>query len=336
MLKKVVIENFECHKHKVLRFNSRVTYIMGPNDSGKSAIIRAIRWVCFNEPSGTSFITKGKKAASVKLVFSDGWVQRIRSKSKNAYVLNGKVLKAMGTKVPTPVISFLKLNRDNFQFQRDPPFWISESPSSRSKLLNSVIDLSVMDLSQKEMAAINRDNVSKLKTAIERKQQAKQELAELPYIRTDDLVKAKRQQRKQNVARNKMKKLVAIEKKWQQTSSQHSRLSKLSKGISAILDVAKRVHLYTEQMSELNKVSSRFNRSRIALNAIQSFKLSSRALERLNANKANVERLERIERNYLASLAEHKLCRRKRNETQIQICGKNCPLCGQKIITQLR
>lgn len=56
-IKSIEIENFQSHKYSKLDFSERLNVIVGPSDNGKSAIIRALKWVLFNEPKGTDFIT---------------------------------------------------------------------------------------------------------------------------------------------------------------------------------------------------------------------------------------------------------------------------------------
>jgi len=54
----VIIENYESHKYTKIDFCSGLNMIIGDSDSGKSAIQRAIRWACYNEPSGDDFIRR--------------------------------------------------------------------------------------------------------------------------------------------------------------------------------------------------------------------------------------------------------------------------------------
>ena len=41
-LKTVILENFQSHKHTSIEFNEGLNVILGPSDSGKSAIIREL------------------------------------------------------------------------------------------------------------------------------------------------------------------------------------------------------------------------------------------------------------------------------------------------------
>lgn len=60
-LKRVRLENFQSHRNSVIDFDRGLNVIVGPSDSGKSAIIRAIKWALYNEPSGNYFIREGEQ-----------------------------------------------------------------------------------------------------------------------------------------------------------------------------------------------------------------------------------------------------------------------------------
>ena len=55
-LKQITLKNFQSHKDSTIQLDRGLNAIIGPSDSGKSAIIRAIKWVLYNEPSGDFFI----------------------------------------------------------------------------------------------------------------------------------------------------------------------------------------------------------------------------------------------------------------------------------------
>ena len=61
MLTSLTIKNFQSHKDSTLQFSPNVNVILGHNDSGKSAIFRAIDFVVFNSLSGDSFVRHGEK-----------------------------------------------------------------------------------------------------------------------------------------------------------------------------------------------------------------------------------------------------------------------------------
>jgi len=55
MIKTLSIQNYQSHKDSTLEFDPGVNVIVGSTDSGKTAIIRALRWLIWNRPNGDSF-----------------------------------------------------------------------------------------------------------------------------------------------------------------------------------------------------------------------------------------------------------------------------------------
>ena len=154
MFTKIEIKNFQSHKDTMIDFDKGINSICGESDNGKTAIIRAIRWVIENRPLGTdklnSFWNKDfKEEMSVKLYTENGWVQRIRTKDRNGYTIctdgTPVELSAVGTDVPQEVKDFLKVNDINFQYQFDSPYLISMSSGEASKYLNNIIHLDSID-----------------------------------------------------------------------------------------------------------------------------------------------------------------------------------------------
>lgn len=132
--------------------------IIGPSDSGKTAIFRALRWVVENRPSGQDFHSwwKGDPAVTIEL---DSGIQitRSRVKSENLYYMfqeDGErdnppqelEFKAFGQRVPEEVQRVLNLSPINFQWQMDSPFLLSQSSGEVAKYLNSVVNLESIDL----------------------------------------------------------------------------------------------------------------------------------------------------------------------------------------------
>lgn len=57
-IKSVHIENFESHKDTLVELSPGFNIFTGSSNCGKSSFIRAVRWACFNEPTGEKFIRK--------------------------------------------------------------------------------------------------------------------------------------------------------------------------------------------------------------------------------------------------------------------------------------
>ena len=151
MIKEIRLRNFQAHRSLRLKLSPKVTTIVGTSDVGKSAIIRALFWVCFNRPSGDQFKTHDESTVMVAVKVDGQIIKRSKSAGANWYSLDTKIMKAFGTGVPDSISDLLNVQRENFQLQHDAPFWFSLSPGEVSKRLNAIVDLQVIDRSQKNI-----------------------------------------------------------------------------------------------------------------------------------------------------------------------------------------
>lgn len=146
MLQSIALQNFQVHSKTAIRFDPSITTIVGSSDVGKSAVIRACRWLAFNNPAGMAFIKDGAKGCMVSLKVDGHTIKRRRSKSVNHYELDGKTLEAFGQGgVPNDISNILQLSELNFQRQHDAPLWMAMSPGDVAKELNKVVDLDLID-----------------------------------------------------------------------------------------------------------------------------------------------------------------------------------------------
>ena len=129
MIKRLRIKNFQKHKSIDIEFDEHVTSIVGPSDTGKSALIRALKWVCSNKPNGNDFIRQGSKKCSVRVEVNGHKITRSRG-AENTYHLDKEVFHAFGNNVPKEIEHVLRMDEINFQGQHDSPFWLN-LPSTR-------------------------------------------------------------------------------------------------------------------------------------------------------------------------------------------------------------
>ncbi|WP_213951207.1 AAA family ATPase [Tepidanaerobacter syntrophicus] len=164
LIKSLRLINFQSHKDTKIDFDEGLTVILGQTDQGKSAIIRALKWVLYNEPRGTDFIMAGCKLCRVSLEMDDGSVIiREREGQRNRYILiqNGKeeVFEGFGNTVPLEIarahgIPKIRIDKDaasavNLAEQLEPPFLISESGGNRAKALGRLVGIHIIDAAQR-------------------------------------------------------------------------------------------------------------------------------------------------------------------------------------------
>jgi DNA repair protein SbcC/Rad50 len=185
MIERLQIRDFQRHDRLRVKFDERTTTIIGPSDTGKSSIMRAIRWLAFNRPLGDSFVRNGQDSCSVKLWVDDRKLERRKDKRSNQYLIDGKELSAVGTDVPEQVRQLLNLTPDNFQGQHEPPFWFSLTAGEVAKRLNSIVDLEVIDRSAAWLSSKLKAARAELGIVEARAVEAKAEVDRLEFV--DDL-----------------------------------------------------------------------------------------------------------------------------------------------------
>jgi DNA repair protein SbcC/Rad50 len=149
MIKQLKILNFQSHAETSINFHKGVNVIVGRSDSGKSAIIRALRWLIWNRPSGSAFRSYWGGITHVLLQTEEGIVQRIKDKA-DSYELQRRgesniVFKAFGTDVPEEINTFLNINEINLQYQLDSPFLLSSTSGEVAQHFNRVARLDKID-----------------------------------------------------------------------------------------------------------------------------------------------------------------------------------------------
>lgn len=162
---RLVLLNFQCHAHLEVEL-SEVTVLTGSSDRGKSAVVRALYWLAFNEPAGGQFLRRGAKAKDgVEVQLWDdagGVVTRYRDTKGNGYRLKTpdgqeQTWDKHGRGVPLTVQQYLGLDPINFQRQMDPPFLLSSSNIEVGRLVNSYVRLDVIDRSVRWLNGHLRD-----------------------------------------------------------------------------------------------------------------------------------------------------------------------------------
>lgn len=177
-IKKIILENFQSHKYSEIVLEDGLNIIVGPSDSGKTAILRAIKWALYNEPAGDFFIREGSNEVSVTIHFSDNsQLVRFRSRSKNIYKLvynNGEELRleGFGTGVPEEIreaIGIYKINLGGNETssvslaeQLEGPFLLSEKSSTRASAIGQLVGVDIIDKALREVLRDTRTlNINK-------------------------------------------------------------------------------------------------------------------------------------------------------------------------------
>jgi len=189
MIRRVQLKNFQSHKSTSLEFTPGVNYIVGTSDSGKTAIIRALRWVNTNRPSGTAYRSNWGGDTEVLVVTDEGLVIRRRTDKKNEYEVDGVVLKALKTDVPEEVKNVLNLGSINFQNQFDKSFLLSATSGEVAEHFNKVANFEKIGKTIRTLTSMLQRHVRQVEVKKGRINELRATLKEYAFIpRLEDRV----------------------------------------------------------------------------------------------------------------------------------------------------
>jgi DNA repair exonuclease SbcCD ATPase subunit len=289
-IEKVILENFQSHKYSVLEFDDQLNVILGPSDSGKTAILRGIRWALYNEPSGDYFIREGEQECSVTIVFNDGTkIKRYRSKSKNAYFLydsdnNETKFEGFGTSVPyeiTEKIGIKKILLDsdlskaiNLSDQLEGAFLLSEKTSTRASSIGRLVGVNIIDDALREALRDSR-NLSNAKKNIEDSiNKLEDELLEYDYL--EEL-------------NNNLNHIDDIRKQIKEKSISIDRYKALLTKLTSISQEKSKVNYYIESLSGINLLDKVLNDISLSLSKYGNLNKLKDVFDRLLVNKSSTK-----------------------------------------------
>ncbi|RPF43040.1 exonuclease SbcC [Thermodesulfitimonas autotrophica] len=182
-LKRLILENFQSHRYTEIDLAPAVTVLLGESDQGKSAVVRALRWLFYNRPQGANFIRVGADYCRVTAEFAGGLViVRERRGKTNRYVIRRPgqeplVLEGFGREVPEQVeeltgVRPLKLEGASFELhvahQLDPPFLLTESPAVRARAVGHLSGTHLFDAADRKAARLAAE-LARLRGELEEK-----------------------------------------------------------------------------------------------------------------------------------------------------------------------
>lgn len=189
-IRKVVLRNFMTHEHTEVDLSPGNTVIVGDNDIGKSAFMRAIRAISYNEGKD-NMIRHHCESCEVELHIEDNmvlkWTRKAKGSHKTAYFLfdgDGNQIRheVDGTKVPTWVKDLLRI--DHVQgldvqigHQLTPLFLLKETGPVRATLLSVGKDSQYIQAINKKYAsrcAEDKREINRVKKELFRVQQIRE------------------------------------------------------------------------------------------------------------------------------------------------------------------
>ena len=194
MLKSIQGKNFQSHENTTVEFVPGINLLVGTTNSGKTAILRMLKWVMKNRPLGEGFIRRGTSETSVDTVWEIGdktiEVGRSRGKSHNKYTLTGhEDFTSPGNTPPQQVLDAINLSDINVQDQFSPYFLVFETPGFTAEYIRKITGLTEIDKVADDLASKLRKNNGEMAGKEADLKEINDQLRELEEIPIDNFEK---------------------------------------------------------------------------------------------------------------------------------------------------
>ena len=198
MIRRIVLRDFMSHAETVIEPAEGLTVLVGPNNSGKSAIVEALRTLCTNENS-THVKRHGARECCVTVETDDGHVIEWRRRNSPSYVVDAQLFDRLGRGrggVPPEVHEALRLpwvEGDGGVFdvhlgeQKTPIFLLEQSGSHAARFFASSSDatkLVEMQRRHREKGRAARGRKQHLEAEARRQTARIEELESVPALAT--------------------------------------------------------------------------------------------------------------------------------------------------------
>jgi exonuclease SbcC len=350
MVASLSLSNFQSHRKTRLEFCEGVNAIVGPSDSGKTALLRALAWVATNKPSGDAYRSNWGGDTSVTLGLMEGvTVERERTKADSGtYRLStmAEPLRRLGQDVPEEVSRALNLGDLNVQRQLDAPFLLSESPAEVARVLNRVVRLDEIDRSMSDANGRILSAGRTLKAEEARAEELEAELEGFAGLGDAETRLAAVEVLEGNRVRleRDAKALRALAEKTSLAEGDLERLPDVRRAEQLAAGLSRKADEFRdrqESISRLGNLIDGVSRAQDELEALPSTRGAERLLLRLAERKAEFDALSRS-RGAIRSLAESARTAREslrsltkqlatEEEEFHRLMPSTCPLCGQEV-----
>ncbi|AGB41541.1 hypothetical protein Halha_1603 [Halobacteroides halobius DSM 5150] len=334
MIKAIELENFQSHEDTRLEFSSGFNVITGPSDQGKSAIVRALRWVLYNEPLGDDYIRSGNKSCRVTVELENGFkIVRRRTPSKNGYIIidtqgEKQVFERIGRDVPQKITKLhqmpkIELDTDyettiNLDYQLDGAFLLNQTGSIRAKALGRLLDIHLVDSASRET---NKDirqyqqEEKRLTTEIDECDKELKEFSDLPKL-SQQITEEKKLLHEIKETKTKLEQVTLLYQDWKSIKQEQESLRELLAQLDDLKQIKKLLVDSQQQMDqltnlkeikgELDKTTQRLKLGKEYLAHFKNLTQVINLVPKIEATAKDLINLKQVEGNYQQATLELK------------------------------
>jgi exonuclease SbcC len=301
LISSIQIQNFLSHKKTTLKFSYGVNIIVGATDSGKSAIIKSLKWILFNRPMGDGVRSSWRGDTSAEITIDKVAVKRLRTDTANSYFVDDQRLNAVKGDVPDSVTQALNLSDINLQTQFDSHFLLSSSSGEVAQYFNKIAHLDKIDVGLQNIQKWTKVVQTKLDYDEQTLAASEEKVKQYYYLEDVDRI------------------LIQLE-------AQNSNRQNLARDRASILSTLQSIEVFEDQLEEssflqeldklINTALGIISKQKELKNKLASLRMITNSFKKIEeegvSDKAELEKLEKEFHKHLGK-------------------GSICPLCEQKI-----
>jgi len=338
MIEKIQIRNFGTHKKLNVEFSPLVNSIIGRNASGKSTIIRAIKWAGQNRPVGNSMIRWEEDRASVRLVVDGHKITRIKNKNTNIYKLDSKSsYKAFRNDVPKDIKEIVNFSDINFQGQHEAPFWFCKTAGEVSRQLNAIINLEIIDRSLSNIDSAMRESQVVAKVIAKRLEDAELRQNSYAYVNKMDsdlqiVESAQNLYQKKAVESARLRDFIKLVQTYRSERKNSSKLVSRGNLVLSKGRVYQKLGEQTKKLAKTIKLGESFlisiNKNPLSFNRLEVLKKKQESISnQCDLFESLISKVETCRKIKCQTEKDLKKCKQELDK----VAGERCPLCGKKM-----
>jgi len=196
ILKKIILKNFQSHEDSEINFNNGFNCIIGPNNSGKSSLIRALSFI-FEGRFNKSWIRTGTNQTLVEVILDNLSIKREKGDRLNKVKIvddnNVEEFENFGTRIPSSNINYKQLgplrirnNEITFYDKQFSDFFVFETPSIRAEIIRAIFGFDKVDEIVKNIRS-RKDELNREIRSIEKTLEENKNKIEIKIRKKDEL-----------------------------------------------------------------------------------------------------------------------------------------------------